>query len=354
MPKSSSNVFLFFGEDDFSLQKKIEHWKAEFTKKYSANSIALIDSEDLADPDLSKKLEEVFSPSLFSQEKLIIAKNILPGKASQEQMGLKLIDLIGNLPTDYFLILWQTKKPDKRLGIIKKILSPRHAGGQADINILEFNLPAGPKLNFWIKTEVKKLNASIDEDAVEKLAVFLGRDLFEEKKIGGRLIERREAFNLWQVYSEIFKLSSLTDHIKSSDVEQLIKPKVSENIFLLTDEITKKNKRGALNILENLLVNQTMDEKSAIIKILGLLAEQVRSLILVNTLSADKLTHAQIAEKLGWSSGRVFITLKHAQNADLSKLKDLLSHLLNIDMKLKTQDVNPKLLIDLFIVQAAT
>lgn len=345
--KTSNGVYLFFGEDDFSLQKKIEHWKVEFAKKYSANSIVLIDFEDLGDLDLSKNLVEVFSPSLFSQEKLIIAKNILPSKAAQEQMGLKLIDLIGNLAKDYFLILWQTKKPDRRLGIIKKIFS-------LDINILEFNLPAGSELNSWIKTEVKKLNASIDEDAVEKLAVYSGRDLFEEKKIGGRVIERKEAFNLWQVYSEIFKLSSLTDHIKSSDVEQLVKPKVSENIFLLTDEITKKNKRGALNILENLLVNQTMDEKSAIIKVLGLLAEQVRSLILVSTLSADKLTQTQIAEKLGWSSGRVFITLKHAQKADLSKLKDLLTHLLNIDMKLKTQDVNPKLLMDLFIVQAAT
>ncbi|MBI2607894.1 MAG: hypothetical protein HYW51_03650 [Candidatus Doudnabacteria bacterium] len=347
MSQSSSNVFLFFGEDDFSLQKKITHWKAEFAKKYSGNSITLIDVQELSEQELSKKLEEVFTPSLFSSKKLIVAKDILPSKAAQEQFGLKLIAFIERLPQEYFLIFWQTKKPDKRLKIVKKILS-------VPINLLEFNLPAGSKLNAEIKKQAQDLNVKIDDEAVEKLAVFLGRDLFEEKRVGGRVVERKEAFNLWEVYSELFKLASFTGHIKTSDVEKLVKPKVSENVFVLSGEIAKKNKQAALRTLENLMEAQVGDEKSAIIKILGLLAEQTRSLILVGSLAQEKLTQTEIAQKLGWSSGRVSITLKHAQKSDLSQLKNLFTQLLNIDEKLKTQDVNPKLLVDLFITAAAS
>jgi DNA polymerase III subunit delta len=346
MTKSSSNVFLFFGEDDFSIRQKLDHWKAEFAKKYSRDSIVQLDATEIVETDLFKRLGEVFAPSLFSSQKLIVVKDIFPTKATQEILGDKLLDLINSLSQDHFLIFWQTKKPDRRLSITKKLLKSK-------IETKEFTLPSGTMLNAWIKVQASEMNVTIDEDAVEKLAVYVGRDLFEEKKIGARVIERKEAFNLWQVHSELSKLVSSSDHIKVNDVESLVQPKFSENVFLLSDEINRKNKKKALKILEILLDNQNLDEKSAIIKILGLLAEQVRSLILVGTLAANKLSQGEIAEKLGWSSGRVFITLKHVGNADLIKLKNLLSQLVNIDEQLKSSDANPKLLIDLFITQAA-
>jgi DNA polymerase III delta subunit len=59
----------------------------------------------------------------------------------------------------------------------------------------------------------------------------------------------------------------------------------------------------------------------------------------------------EIAKTLGWSSGRVFIMLKHSNGVDYEKLKSLLANLLKVDALVKSQDINPKLLIDMLIVK---
>jgi DNA polymerase III delta subunit len=198
----------------------------------------------------------------------------------------------------------------------------------------------------------KNMQVTISDAAAERLAVFLGRDLFEEKKFGGRVVERKEAFDLWQVNSELQKLSAKTDKIESKDVSDLVRAKVPDSVFALTDEIVAHNQKGAFDALENFLSAQTAEEKQAFIKIIGLLSDQVRSLLAVSIMLKQGMENADIAERLGWSSGRVFITARNIRNASFEKLKILLGQLLMIDAKIKSSDANPKLLVNLFITQA--
>ena len=43
-PNPSANLFLFYGEDDFSLKRKLDHWKVEFAKKYSPQAVIFLDA----------------------------------------------------------------------------------------------------------------------------------------------------------------------------------------------------------------------------------------------------------------------------------------------------------------------
>ncbi len=339
-----SNVFLFYGEDDFSLRRKIDFWKTEFAKKYSASAITVVDAANLSELDLISKLRSELAPSLFSAKKLLIVRNSLPRKASQTDLSEFFLNFISLIPKDYFVIFWETSKPDNRLGFTKKFLSM--------ITATEFNLPHGLELNQWIKAMAKTLGVEISDVAADKLAQFLGRDLFEEKKVAGRVVDRKEAFNLWQVYSELIKLTSNTSQIEANLVASLVKPKVPDSVFALTNEMVAKNQKGAFQALENFLDSQTLDEKSAFIKIIGLLSEQIRSLLVVFLLQKSGQSNELIAEKLGWTSGRVFITSKNLKNISESKLKRLLAELLLIDQRIKSSDANTKLDIDLFLVQA--
>lgn len=308
------------------MRRKVEHWKAEFVKKYSVAGIVIIDTLE--------QLEEVLAPTLFAAQKLIILKDV---------MDEHLFDLIERLPKDYFLMLWQTKKLDRRLSLVKKLFSLK-------INFVEFKLPHGKELNVWIEREAKLLGVKIDPEAIEKLAQFLGRDLFEEKKLGGKVVERKEAFDLWQVSTELSKLAARTSHIKVSDVTSLVSPKVSENIFALSDAVINREQKKAQALFETLISQTPGDEKTALIKILALLGEQIRSQLLVGTLSSQRLDNAAIAQNLGWSAGRVFVTLRHYRH-NPDELKKLLSKLLKIDEQLKTSDLNPRLLLNLFIAK---
>ncbi|MEJ0021469.1 MAG: hypothetical protein WDN47_02680 [Candidatus Doudnabacteria bacterium] len=341
----SSNIFLFYGEDDFSLRRKLDRWKAEFAKKYSASSISLFDGENLSETELIKNLQHLLEPSLFSSKKLIIIRDSLPKKADQAVLAEFLLQFIQNVPADNFLVFWQTLKIDRRLGFTKKFLA-------SGINVTEFNLPHGPVLDQWIKAMAKTLGSEISDGAVNRLAQFLGRDLYEEKKAGGKVIERKEAFDLWQVYSELLKLSSNTTRIEPQDVNSLVKPKIPDSVFALTDEMIVKNQKGAFQALENFIAGATTEEKTTFIKVIGLLSEQLRSLLVTSLLQSAGHTNEQIAEKLGWSPGRVFITAKNLKNISVAKLKQLLQQLLLIDHRIKSSDSNTKLDIDLFLVSA--
>jgi DNA polymerase III delta subunit len=342
----SSNIFLFHGEDNFSLQRKVDHWKTEFAKKYSPNAITVIEAENSGEVEIIKSLQTHLSPSLFASKKLIIVRDGLPSKATQTQLAEFLLNTLDNIPKDFFVIFWQSSKPDGRLGFTKKFI--------AKVVVTEFELPHGLILNQWIKAMTKTLGANITDRGADKLALFLGRDLFEEKKIGGRVIERREAYDLWQVYSELLKLTSLNNQIDIAEVENLVKPKIPDSVFSLTDQVIARNQKGAFQAFENFLTNQTVEEKTSLIKIIALLSEQLRSLLVVSLLANEGMDNDQIADKLGWTSGRVFITARNSKNISITSLKELLSRLLLIDYKIKTSDTNLKLEVDLFLAKATS
>ncbi|HYC79498.1 MAG TPA: hypothetical protein VEC17_00545 [Candidatus Binatia bacterium] len=337
-------TYIFHGEDDFSLRRKLDTWKREFAKKFSADAIVHLERGDQSENEMVGLLEQALSPSLFASRKLVIAKDFFPQKAAETKLGDYLVSKIQSMPKDYFLVLWQSSRPDRRLGAVKKIFS-------TEATVTEFELPHGRMLNGWIKAYAKTLDLTLDDAAIEELAKSLGRDFYEEKKVAGRVVERKEAFDLWQAHSELEKLASYTKHADTTAVRSLVKPKVPENVFALTDEISRKNKKGALNILENLLGQPSSDEKTATIKIIGLLAEQIRGMLVVKVLEGEGKNQAEIAESLGWSSGRVFVTLKNSTNQKIENLKRMLSMLTDIDLKLKSSDENPKLLIDQFILK---
>jgi DNA polymerase-3 subunit delta len=342
--KQPVQAYIFFGEDDFSLRRKLDNWKREYAKKYSVDSIVHLERGEGSEADMIGQLEQALSASLFSSRKLVIARDFLPAKSAEEKLGEYLLQKIQSLPKDYFLVLWQTSRPDRRLGLVKKILA---AG-----NVTEFELPHGRNLNGWIKAYAKTMDLSLDDAAIEELAKYLGRDFYEEKKAGGKVIERKEAFDLWQAHSEIQKLASYSKQADVAAVRALVRPKVPENVFALTDELARKNSQGALRILEELLGQPAADEKSATIKIIGLLAEQTRAMLVVKILKSEGRSDAEIADALGWSSGRVFITAKNAGAHDINGLKRTLTLLTDIDSRLKSSDDNPKLLLDQFILAA--
>lgn len=338
MPTNKQNFFLFYGPDDYSIRQKIENWKQEFSKKYTNSGIVDMLGTELEENELIGRLEEALSPSLFSQTKLVIAKACLPSKAAQE----KLIDFWNKTiesPTACFVIIWQPTGVDKRLGFTKKLIANKN------VKVTEFNLPHGREFTAWLQNKTIQMGSGISPAALEKLAVKLGRDLFEQKKFGGRVVETKEVFDLWTAAAELEKLTSYSKEIKEQDIDDLVTGKIGDPTFLLADEVLKNQGQKALNMLEVVFRNSSVDEKTTAIKILALLSEQARGLLLVTLLMKKNLTSERIAETLGWSSGRIFMIQKQLQSVSLNKLKPLLGKILSTDQKLKSSDISPKLLM---------
>ena len=139
--------------------------------------------------------------------------------------------------------------------------------------------------------------------------------------------------------------------IAFADVRDLVMPNISQNVFQLTNLFAEGRGREAVSLLEKMMsAPQASDLKSQTIQIIGGLASQIRSLLLVKDLERE--TASKIAEILSWKEGRVWINSKLAKKFTKEKLLGLMRDLRALDLRLKTSEEPPKLLLSLFLQKA--
>ena len=225
------------------------------------------------------------------------------------------------------------------------------------ITVKEFVLPHGRELNEWIAKRVQYHHGKISKDAVELLAVRLGRDSGKEIKAGGKVVSAEEVFDLWQADGEIRKLMSFAAgaEIGAKEVGELVSENGEVDVFDLTNAIADNQKNRALELLNKFLSEQTgSDEKGGIIKLNALLSEQFRNVAMIQDFLLAKKSEDQILEATGWKSGRLFVIKKIASRFPAKKILDFLTKLSALDEELKTSSTPPRVLLDLIVSQLLT
>lgn len=321
---------IFLGTDDFSKKEQI----GALAKDKGAEVEFFVSKEEVG--DLARLTEQ----NLFSKHKIFV----LEGLASQFEWSENLEKLIQS--ANHIILV--EEKLDKRFAALKILVKDER------IQIKDFPLPHGPELNRWIQQRVKQLGGNISSTAVEVLAIRLGRDEGVETKIQGRVVEVKEAFNLWQAENEIKKLLAFVRgrQVDVQDVENLVSENLEADALKITNAIADKNKDLALKLIDEFLSEQTgADEKSRVIQLNALLAEQFRNVALVQDLLKQKMSEDKILEKTGWRSGRLFIIKKIASRFGANKVLDLLGKLAALDEEMKTSATPPRVLLDLILVQ---
>jgi DNA polymerase III delta subunit len=115
--------------------------------------------------------------------------------------------------------------------------------------------------------------------------------------------------------------------------------------------LAEKDKR-ALELISKFLQEQTAsDEKGSIIQLNALLSEQFRNVYMAQEFLAGKTSEADILDKTGWKSGRLFIMKKIAARFKPQTISETLSKLAALDEELKTSQTPPRVLLDLILAQ---
>lgn len=330
-------IQFLYGEDTFTLALELRKLKASFLQKHKAAAVEEINiTDDIADRDLRIKLHEVLeAQGLFAKEKLIIFRDVLD-KIGQYSLSQEY--LLGPSLTppheggeeggrEVTVVFVQQEKFDKRSKFFKFL--------QKSAKAKEFALPREDKLKSWIREQLGTKGFEIEPSALAELTGRFG-----------------EPYSLWQVTSELEKLmlySNIEKKIGQNEVKDIIAPNLNYDVFSLTNAIAEGQATEAVKILEELVEEGTTQQKTQIIQIIGALASQIHSLLLVKNVSGSP---QEIAKILGWKEGRVFINTRLAKKFTTEKLKKLLSDLKQIDLRAKTSDEPIKLLLTLFIQKA--
>lgn len=314
-------VFFLYGPDTFRSSRKLNEIITTYRSKYKSGfNLLKIEANEEGFERLKDRIETI---SMFVEKKLIILENLLSApKTTQEkfQKYFKEKDIFNGKSVS--LIIFENSDPDKRLKLYKDLL-------KSAFKKQEFSSLSPAKTKEFILKEIKARDSKIEPQAVEKIMVFFGNDL-------------------WQIENEIQKLISFKNKntITKEDVEKLCVSNINLNIFDTIESIARKDKKRALK-----LISDHLQEGENEIRILSMINYQFRNLIKVKSLLEDRKKFYQIQRISKLHPFVVKKTLFIARNFSMEELKKIYKNLLETDFAIKTGKIDPKLGIELFVAK---
>lgn len=324
-------IIYLFGPDGFRINQKLRDLKNKFKREIDKSGINIA---ELAGNNLTVENfhNAVFAQSFLVKKRMIVAKEVLKSKKDVQEGILEIIKG-KNLPKEVIIIFLDNTEANQGKGKwAKQPKSLLFDFLKKQQYAYDFPFLAGPQLTTWIKREMVKRGGKVDSQAIEKLAVAVGNDL-------------------WQMTNEIDKLIALTDGgrraIGARDVALLVKAKIDDNIFNLVDALGARNKKQALKLLTD-----QMKEGAEPQYLFTMITRQFRILLQIKDF---------IESKKGWSyqdaarqlSLHPFVARKamvQAKNFTLAELKKIYSSLQEVDIGLKTSKASPEVLLNLFLL----
>lgn len=306
------NNYLIEG-DSFSIKNKIDeiitnnNFKDSITSTYS-----------LEEQSLEKPLEDLDTYSLLSNKKTIIINNIELIKKDESQNNIDhLLKYLDNPSNDNLLII-TANKIDSKSTILKKIkekttyIKPEYKSEDIIKNYLKDYKISNVDINYLI--ELCNDNQIKIKNECEKLKMFC----LETKTITRENIDEIVVKEFGDPQNQVFRFSRV---------------------------IAENNKKEALKIFEELI-----DYGKHPIEILSLISSQLRTLLQIKLMEENGLKKNEIAELL---EKKPFYVEKQQELTRLYSIKSisqLIKNLQDIDTKMKSTDLDNKMLIEMYII----
>lgn len=314
------NLYFLFGEEKYL----INYYTDKIVSKILGNNINDFNFQTFSSLEDINELEvSVEALPLMSSIKCVKIVDLDIENLSQDNFK-KFKELISNLPETTILIISQTnieinlKKSSKWVSLLK--LLSKHG------DVLELKKLSKIALCKQIICWIKKLSSEISQQNAEMLINYAGENLVDLKIE----IEKLCAFCLGR-------------EITAQDIEMLVSKKLEANIFELSKAIANKDTAKALNILNVLFYKK--EEPIAILAILsGAYIDMYRVKISKN---AGEMP-AKVADYFDYK-GKAFrldIAQRNSYNISLKSIKECINALLETDFKLKSSQVDSKILLE--------
>jgi DNA polymerase III subunit delta len=245
-------------------------------------------------------------------------KSGMPGRAGFEKALAEYVPL---LPDSTVLVVLVDELLDANSPLLK--------AAQMHGEVIQSILPKGAALESWISKRARGIGITISPQAATLLANFIGSQL--------RLLA-----------NELDKLATYVGESKTitaDDVRKLSAQVQEARIFDLTDALAQRNRKQALDILHELLV----DGEPPLI-LVSTITSQVRSLLLVKELAQKGMRAAQIASTTGIAPFVAEKALRQVGKFSVSQLENAYRQLLATDAALKRSRMTAEMALDLLVV----
>lgn len=293
-------IYCLYGTEKVLIDKfindKINEYKIDNISKYNE------------DASIIEVINDALYLDLFSETKAVIyeSKDLFNNKNEFENNTLENYLITPNEKTILFLIV-PSESIDERKKFVKLL--------REKYKVLEFNKLKKNDVLSYIKNSFINDGYKINESSINLLIDYV-----------------KENTSLLYTDIEKLKIYKIKEkEILIDDIKKVIKKEKTTDVFKLVEAVLNNNKENMLLIYKD-LIKSGEDE----IKLIILLAGELRLLYQVKILSKEILNEKEIASKLSVHPFRVKLALNRCRNFSESKILDLILELQLLDENIKT------------------
>ncbi|MGN1400336.1 MAG: DNA polymerase III subunit delta [Bacillus sp. (in: firmicutes)] len=324
--KQFSPVYLLLGTETYlikeTIQKLVENGLSEEETEFNISHF------DMEETPLQFALEEAETFPFMGERKLIIIHNpiFLTAEKPKEKVDHNvqaLLDYLEN-PSPFSIVIFDApyEKLDERKKVTKQL--------KRTATLLEAKKLKDQELMSWVADQAALYGVEFDQDALPQFIATAGE-------------------NLMLLANEVQKLALYVHDekvITSRTVEELASKSLEQNILNLVDYIMNRKTVQAIELLRSLI-----RQKEEPIKILALMASQIRLIYVSKELSRQGYGQQKIAGTLKVHPFRVKLALQKASSFRLGELLNVLDAIAEADYRMKTGQMDKVLLLEMIILQ---
>jgi DNA polymerase-3 subunit delta len=318
-------LVFFVGSDQYRVREKLLSLRERFFREFPEGEVRKIDVEDARNA-FGEIVQAIQEQGLFAKNRLVEIKNIEKMLKDDQNKLVEFLEKDFSKNTSVWVGFFG-EKIDKRSRLYKTL--KKYADEHEYFDPLK-----SYEVGKWLKEYAKKNYSSVrfEGNALDILATRGGSNLFF----------------LTKELEKLFTLKEKEKTITPKDIEEYVVAQPQEAIFLLLDELSRKNISRAFEILQ-----EQYDQGSDAFAILGMFAYHMRTLLsIVSMYEEDGVRDGGvIAKTLKIHPFVVEKTLKNIHTLKLSHLKTLMQFLSRLDISIKTGKITPEFAVEEFIVR---
>jgi DNA polymerase-3 subunit delta len=311
-------IYLFHGPDEFTRSEALAELRASLPAEVADFNLTLLDGRKLKSDDLVRACE--VAPFLAERRLVIVTDVLKHAKAGPERDALRAY--LERVPPTCDLVFVEGENVDRRSSLFTYL--------KKTAQIREFQPREGAELRRWLDERARRLQVQLDAAAAQRLVDYAGN-------------------NSRTLVNELSKLASYVGQggrISASVVDLLVQDGQEQNLFAFIDNLSLRRRGTALQGLRSLL-----DEGQAATYILFMLARQVRILLGVRELAAQRLRPDEIATHLGQKPFVVRKALEQARGFEAGRLEVIHDRLLELDRASKTGRIQADVALELLVLE---
>lgn len=318
-------LYLLHGADDYSRNQFI---------RGLVNRTGLPRVDYSAD-NAPKGVDDLLVQDLFSGGQVIVLESLAT--------GLLVENVVDALVASQNHIVFVEAELDKRTKLAKDLLADKR------VEAKEFTVPQTRLLLGWVSQRAQELGGAIKEDATQLLLKRLGYI----DPVGGLASTLRDP-SLMRLSQEIAKLVMYAagSTVSSDMVQELVSDDRQFLSLSIADSLGRKSRKELYELLEGYYADSgSEDATSRTLALVGLLAEQFRSQLLVKDAVERRIPDSQILTQTKWQPGRLYVTKRLSGSFTAKQLRDALSKLESLDIELKSTSLPSRVVLELILAQ---